>query len=579
MLKSFILSLGAALSLSACTTAQIAPAPAVAAGSSAETPATTAVRGMVSTAHPRASEAGAAILRQGGSATDAAIAVMLALTVVEPQSSGIGGGGFYLRTNAAGEVVSLDGRETAPAGATPQWFLDADGERLGFSEAVISGLSVGVPGNLALAAEAHARYGKLEWSALFAPAIALAQGGFEVTERTREFLTFAKARGAHTAEGRALFYSEDGEPLPAGTLVRNPALAESFAAMAQAGPQWLYQGAVAEELAALIRTETPRQGGMVPDDLGRYTAVWRDPVCGTYRAHKICGMGPPSSGATTLFAMLKQLEAHDLAALGPQSATAWHLFAESQRLAYADRELYLADADFVPVPVDGLMDADYLRARGALIAADRRMDEVAAGKPPGAEALLAGGEEAPDSGTSHFVVSDSDGNVVTYTSTIEGPFGSGLMFGGFFLNNELTDFSFVPEVDGRPVANRVEGGKRPRSSMAPTLVFGPDGKLRVAIGAAGGSTIPIQVAKSLIGVIDWGLTVEEAIALPNMFAPGDTASLEEVEMLLALRPQLEALGHEIGTRRAFGKVNAVEWRGGRWVGAADPRSEGIAIGE
>jgi len=578
MIKRLLFSLGLALSLNACATTDAAHAP-VATAPFSTAPVATAVPGMVSTADPRATQAGVDILRQGGSATDAAIAVMLALTVVEPQSSGIGGGGFYLRTDATGETVSLDGRETAPSGATPQWFLDENGERLGYTQAVIGGLSVGVPGNLALAAEAHARYGKLEWGELFAPAIALASDGFAITERFREFLSFAQTRGGHTAQGRALFYNAQGEPLPAGTLVRNPALAATLTELAQQGPDWLYQGPAGDALAALVRGETPGRTGMARQDIAGYAAIWREPVCAIYRAHKICGMGPPSSGATTVFALLKQLEAHDLAALGPQSATAWHLFAESQRLAYADRELYLADADFVPVPVRGLIDADYLRARGSLISATSRMAQVAPGTPPGAAYALADGEEAAESGTSHFVVTDARGNAVTYTSTIEGPFGSGLMFGGFFLNNELTDFSFVPEVDGRPVANRVEGGKRPRSSMAPTLVFAPDGSLRVAIGAAGGSTIPIQVAKTLIGVIDWNLPVDEAIALPNLFSTGEKVTLEEAEMLLAMRPALEALGHEVGTRRAFGKANAVEWRDGGWVGAADPRSEGIALGQ
>ncbi len=574
MLKRFLLPLGIAFSLTACATTETAPA-LITAENSATAPG---APGVVSTADPRATQAGVDILRQGGSATDASIAVMLALTVVEPQSSGIGGGGFYLRSDAAGEVVSLDGRETAPTGATPQWFLDAEGGRLGYREVVISGLSIGVPGNLALAAEAHDRYGKLEWAALFEPAIALARDGFVITERFRNFLDWAKVRGAHTAEGRALFYDSEGEPLPVGTHVRNPALADSLEATAAQGSQWLYEGQVADDLATLIRSATPDRIGMTADDLAGYEAKWRDPVCGEYRAHRICGMGPPSSGATTVFAILKQLEAHDLTALGPDSPISWHLFAESQRLAYADRELYLADGDFVHVPVSGLVDAQYLAARGAAISPDQRMAQVAAGTPPGAIAM-ADGDEPVENGTSHFVVSDRDGNIVTYTSTIEGPFGSGLMFGGFYLNNELTDFSFTPEADGRPVANRVEGGKRPRSSMSPTLVFAPDGELRIAIGAAGGGTIPVQVAKSLIGVIDWGLSAEDALGLPNLYAPQDTVRIEEDGPLIQHQAALEALGHTVETRRTFGKVNAIERLNERWIGAADPRSEGTAKSE
>lgn len=563
-------TLFAPLLLLACAPAE---APALRSASSSSP-----VTGVVSAADPRAAAAGMAMLKQGGSATDAAIAVMLALTVVEPQSSGIGGGGFYLRGTPAGEVVALDGRETAPVGATEDWFLDEGGKPLGYREAVISGLSVGVPGNLALAHEAHARYGTLEWGALFQPAIALAKDGFVVTERFRTFLDFAKARAAHTPEGRALFYDSDGEPLPVGTRVTNPALADSLEALAAHGPDWLHKGPAGGELATIVHAATPRQGGMVASDLASYEAKWREPVCGMYRQHRICGMGPPSSGATTVFAILKQLEAFDLAAFGPDSPVSWHLFAESQRLAYADRALYLADADFVAVPVAGLIDPAYLRERGNAISADSRLTEVKAGTPPGAIARAAG--EAPvEQGTSHFSVVDASGNAVSYTSTIEGAFGSGLMFGGFYLNNELTDFSFVPERAGVPVANRVQGGKRPRSSMAPTLVYAPDGNLRLVIGAAGGGTIPVQVAKSLIAVIDWDMDAAQAIGLPDLYSPEDQITLEGVGLSEAIRTFLESMGHTVRIRDEFGKLNAIEWRGGRWQGAADPRSEGVALGQ
>lgn len=565
--------LAAALTLTACS---IAEQQAVNSTPNAARQQTGLQTGIVSAADPRATEAGMAILRQGGSATDAAIAVMLTLSVVEPQSSGIGGGGFFVRGGRDGEIATLDGRETAPSGADGKWFLDAEGNPLGYREAVIGGLSVGVPGNLALAEVAHARYGKLEWQALFKPAIALARDGFVITERFRRFLTFAKNRAAHTEEGRALFYGADGEPLPVGTLVRNPAMAQTLEKLAAEGPSWFYDGAAGAELAATVSAATPGRQGMAAQDVADYRAKWREPVCGTYRQHRICGMGPPSSGATTVFAILKQIERFDMAALGPQSATAWHLFAESQRLAYADRELYLADSDFVSVPVAGLMEDSYLSGRSRFIMADKAMRDPPAGKPTGVELGQADGDEPPEHGTSHFVAMDSDGNVVTYTSTVEGPFGSGLMYGGFYLNNELTDFSFVPEKDGKPVANRVEGGKRPRSSMSPTLVYGPDGNLRVAIGAAGGGTIPVQVAKTLIAVIDWDLPVAQAIALPNLYAPRDTLTLEEAEPLLSHRAALEALGHSTGSRDEFGKANALEYRAGQWLGAADPRSEGNA---
>jgi gamma-glutamyltranspeptidase/glutathione hydrolase len=294
-------------------------------------------------------------------------------------------------------------------------------------------------------------------------------------------------------------------------------------------------------------------------------------------------MGPPSSGATTVLAILKQLEGFNLAAMGPQSATFWHLFAESQSLAYADRELYLADADFVSVPVRGLVDSDYLAERASMISITSVLSDVGPGAPPPGDApaiAFADGDEPEEHGTSHFVTTDKWGNAVSYTSTVEGSFGSGIMYGGFYLNNELTDFSFSPERDGKPVANRVEGGKRPRSSMAPTVVFDADGKLVLAIGAAGGGTIPVQVAKALIGYIDFGLDAEAAIALPGLYSPGDALSVEQGSALEAMIPELQALGHaQVSPRYMPFKANAVEWDGAGWKGAADPRSEGVAISE
>ena len=539
-----------------------------------------AAHGLVSAADPRAAEAGAEMLRRGGSATDAAIATMLALTVVEPQSSGIGGGGFFLRGTFEGEVVTLDGRETAPAGADSEWFLDGEGRPLPFMQAVVSGLSVGVPGNIRLAEEVHRRYGKLPWATLFEPAIELARGGWTLSERARSFLVRSKNRAAHHPEGLALFYGADGEALPVGTVLTNPALAATLEQIAVNGADWFYSGEHAAQIAASVAAETPRPGALTEADVGAYRAKPRDEVCGDYRGYRICGMGPPSSGATTVYAILKQLERFDLGALGPRSATFWHLFAESQRLAYADRELYLGDADFVSVPVAGLMDADYLAERGRLIAPDRSLTSVEAGSPRGAALALADGAGPEESGTSHFVAIDREGNAVSYTSTIEGSFGSGIMVGGYFLNNELTDFSFVPEAAGRPVANRVEGGKRPRSSMAPTLVYAPDGTLFMAVGAAGGSTIPVQVARVLFGVIDFGLPLDEAVALPVLFSPGDALAVEEGTWLESLIPELQALGHaQVSARGLPLKVNAALRTPQGWTGAADPRSDGTVVAE
>jgi gamma-glutamyltranspeptidase/glutathione hydrolase len=563
MARKFLASLGLPL-LAACATLPAQPV--------ATAPDAPAV-GLVSAADPRAVEAGMAMLRQGGSATDAAIATMLALTVVEPQSSGIGGGGFYLRGDAAGHVETIDGREFAPAGATPDWFLGPDGKPLPFAQAQASGLSVGVPGNLRLAELAHREHGKLAWAALFAPAIALARDGFKVTPRLTESLASGKATGARDPDGRALFYGADGNPLPVGTLVRNPQLAATLERLAKGGVGSFYKGPAADALAAEVAADTPRPHPMTPADLAAYAAKERPPVCGQYRVYRVCGMGPPSSGATTVYAILKQLERFDLRAMGPQSPTFWHVFAESQRLAYADREKYLADSDFVRVPVAGLTDPAYLTARGALIDPAHTMPAPAAGPVPGAQAL-ADGDEPAEHGTSHFVVLDKWGDAVTWTSTIESAFGSGLVVGGFYLNNELTDFSFTPEKSGVPVANRVEGRKRPRSSMSPTLVYDADGRLLIALGAAGGATIPVQTAKNLIAMLDFGLTPQQALALPVAFSPGDTVFIEAGSALVAMAPALQALGHTTQVVPLPLKANAAMRTPAGWVGAADPRSEG-----
>ncbi|HUQ13833.1 MAG TPA: gamma-glutamyltransferase [Novosphingobium sp.] len=576
MLARFLTPL-AALALAACATlAPTAAPPTSHIGQLDSVPVGS--RGLVSAADPRAAAAGAAMLRAGGSATDAAIATMLALTVVEPQSSGIGGGGFLVLGDDAGRVETLDGRETAPMAANGQWFF-RDGKPLSVPQAIPGGLSVGVPGNLRLAAEAHERHGKLPWRTLFGPAIALAHEGFAITPRLYEVLDRFRGTGALDPEGKALFYDAAGAPLPVGTVVRNRNLALTLTELSTRGADSFYVGPNAQALSAGVRAAPVNPAPMAPGDLATYQAKWREPVCGVYRGYRICGMGPPSSGATTVLAILEQLERFDLRALGKDSPVAWHLIAESQRLAYADRERYLGDADFVPVPVSGLVDPAYLAQRGALIAPDRTLAAAAPGNPPGGP-IMREGVTAPEHGTSHFVAVDAKGNTASYTSTVESIFGSGLVVGGYYLNNELTDFSLVPTRDGHPVANRVEPGKRPRSSMSPTLIYGPDGSLRAAIGAAGGATIIVQVAKAIVGMLDWGLSAQDAIALPTLFAPADTVYVEQGTALEALIPALKSLGHaKVEAREPSFKANAIERVGNRWVGAADPRSEGAAVAE
>jgi gamma-glutamyltranspeptidase/glutathione hydrolase len=389
------------------------------------------------------------------------------------------------------------------------------------------------------------------------------------------------AGASFSPEGRALFYGADGAPLPVGTVVRNPALAAFLGRLAKQGPRAFYRGANAAAIARAV-SEAPRNPApMTVADLAGYKVRAREPVCSSYRGWRLCGMGPPSSGATTVQGVMGMLERFDLAALGKDSPTAWHLIAEAQRLAYADRERYLADPDFVSVPTAGLIAPSYLADRSQLIAADRTMASAPAGTPPGAARIMADTLTPDIPSTSHFAVIDRKGQAVTVTSTVESGFGSGLMVNGYFLNNELTDFSLVPERDGKPVANRVEAGKRPRSSMAPTLVYAPDGKLRMAIGAAGGATIPAQVARIIIGVIDWKLSAQEAIALPVIFAPGGaTVSVEQGSALEGMIPALRALGHaEVTARNLPLKANAVEVVDGRLQGGADPRSEGRAVSE
>jgi gamma-glutamyltranspeptidase/glutathione hydrolase len=538
-----------------------------------------AARGAVSAADPRAAAAGQEMLRAGGSAADAAFATMLALTVVEPQSSGIGGGGFLLyHDQRRNRLTSYDGRETAPHAAMPNYFLGPDGEPRGFRDVVAGGMSVGVPGNLRLIELAHRRHGRLAWARLFQPAIRLARDGFAITPRLYRALALEGSLAGFSPWGRQQFYQADGTPKPVGTILRNPELAALLTRIARRGPEAFYTGPDAEALVRTVRNASRNPSIMTRDDLATYRARERQPVCGRYRVYRICGMAPASSGGTTVLAILKQLERFNLRAMGRDNPAAWHLIAESMRLAYADRDAWQGDSDFVRVPLAGLVDPAYLAARSLQISPDRAIPHVTAGTPPGTRRRVAG-VETQEAGTSHFVAVDRWGNIATYTSTIESAFGSGLTVNGLFLNNELTDFNFVPTTDGLPAANRVEGGKRPRSSMSPTIVYGPDGRVRLALGAAGGSTIIAQVAKAIIGVLDWDMSAQDAIAMPQLIGMGDRVTLERGTALEAIAPQLQALGQTVMLVEPGYKANAIERVRGRWVGAADPRSEGVWLAQ
>ena len=522
------------------------------------------------------------MLFRSGSAFDAIAATLLALTVVEPQSSGIGGGGFLVyQAVGAAAPATFDGRETAPASARPDMFLGPDGAPLPGSVAVPGGRSVGVPGNIAMLALAHQKYGKLPWAKLFEPAIALAESGFEVSPRLSKAIDSKRAMLAKFPATAAIYLTADGAAKPPGARLANPALAASLRAIAKGGATAFYTGPLAREVAAAVSTAPVAPAAMTAADLAGYRAKPRPPVCGQYRQWRVCGMGPPSSGGVSVIQILGQLARFDMARLGPDNPVAWHLIAESERLAFADRAAYLADSDFVEVPVAGLIDRAYIRRRGALISATATMAQVSAGTPAGAPRRpVATGAEVP--GTSHFSAVDAAGNVASLTSTVESGFGSGLVAGGFVLNNELTDFTFTPVKDGVPVANRVEPGKRPRSSMAPTIVYGPDGKVVLSVGAAGGPTIPAQVAKTIIGVLDWKLDIQRAIDLPTIMVLDARVLIESSEQgkpLAAMVPALKALGHgEVGLVALPYKANGIERINGGWRGGADGRSEGVAHG-
>ncbi len=535
-----------------------------------------AAGGVVSAADPRAAAAGQEILRAGGNATDAAMAMLLALTVVEPQSSGIGGGGFLIHHDGrTGRVATIDGRETAPAAATPTRFLGADGKPLPFVQTFAGGLSVGVPGNVRLMALAHKQWGRLPWAKVFQPAIRLADGGFTVTPRLANSIDSVDGLWKDFPAIDAL-YRPGGKVPAVGSTMRNPALAGLLRDIAKSGPDAFYKGPIADSIVAAVAGSKRHPSRLTAADLAGYAAKEREAVCAPYRTYRLCGMGPPSSGATTVLQILGMLERFDMKALGPDNALSWHLIGEAMQLAYADREKYLGDADFASVPVAGLLDRDYIARRAMLISPVSSLPRYEAGIPPGAQPRTAA-ISSEVAGTTHFVTADGHGDVVTMTSTVEGPFGSQILARGMVLNNELTDFTFAPEKDGAPVANRVEAGKRPLSSMAPTIVYDAKGRVVLALGSAGGKRIPMHVLKTLVGVLDWGLPAQAAIALPNIYFGGGALLVERGTSLDAFRPALEKFGQPVTAVDVGSKVNAIERIPAGWRGAADPRGEGVAL--
>jgi gamma-glutamyltranspeptidase/glutathione hydrolase len=521
------------------------------------------------------------MLAAGGSAVDAAIAAQLVLGLVEPQSSGLGGGAFLLHWDkAAAKLASYDGRETAPATALPDRFL-ADGRPMPFDKAVHSGLSIGTPGLVRLLKTVHEEHGKLDWARLFEPAIRLAENGFTVTRRL-SFLLRITGPDAFDPTAHRYFFDGNGAPWPAGSIIKNPDYAETLRTIAEKGPDGFYSGRVAEQMLDAVAHAPNVAGDLSATDLTSYTVAVREPVCASYRAYKVCGMGPPSSGGTAIAQILMLLEPFDLGRVreGRMPPAGVHLILEAEKLAYADRGRYLADPAFVTIPA-GLTDPAYMADRRRLIDPATAMVPPPPGMPPGVAKRAFGMDATHETtGTSHISVIDAEGNAVAMTTTIEGVFGSGVMAAGFLLNNELTDFSFLPvDSHGQPIANRVEGGKRPRSTMSPTLVFDGNGSVFAVVGSPGGGRIIMFVTKALIALMDWHLDAYKASALMNFGSMGESADLETDWHSVLTGLRLKSYGHSIRIDLMNSGLNLLTVRDGVIEGASDPRREGAALGE
>ena len=583
----FVLLAGGLL-LAAPSVSSQAPPPELPSGWTPKTAAFSA-KDMVVAANPLAAEAGIEILHAGGSATDAAIAVQMVLNLVEPQSSGIGGGAFMLHYDAAhNKLESYDGRETAPAAADEKLFLNASGSPLPYSTRV-GGRAVGTPGVLRMLEMAWKENGKLPWARLFDPAIRLCEQGFAISPRMFS-ATAGDARqsreprlNAQPLQAPAYFYNANGSPKPIGAILKNPDLAATFRAIAKGGANAFYKGEIARDMVAAVRKHPSNPGFLGESDLADYQAKKREPVCATYRAQwNVCTVAGSSSAAAVLMT-LGILENFDVAALGAETVDSIHLITEAYRLAYADRALYMADSDFYPVPMAGLLDKDYLKRRASLIRMDQSMGTPLAGVPPGVEKPMGPDKSANLPGTSHMSIVDAAGNVVAMTTTIESAFGSKQMVHGFLLNNQLTDFSFAPVANGVPVANRVEAYKRPRSSMAPTIVFDRAGRVQLVVGSPGGGSIIQFVTKTLVGVLDWKLNIQDAINLGNFGAQTSaTTVLERSSGNQNRQAGLEAKGHAITVIDINSGLHGIAASGAPhpgWAGGADPRREGVALGE
>jgi len=541
---------------------------------------TVAKKHMIAAANPHAAKAGLEMMRAGGSAVDAAIATQLVLGLVEPESSGIGGGAFMLVYDPkTKQTTSFDGREMAPASATPTMFLDANGAPRTKPDAIPGGLSVGIPGVIKMLWLAHQKYGKLPWAKLFEPAIKLSDDGFPVGPKlARTIKNFT--RGANMPDIKAHFYHPDGTPLAEGEIYKSPDYAATLRKIAKEGPDGFYKGEIAQAIVDKVQQAPRQQGGMTLADLENYQAKERAPVCGDYREYRLCSMGPPSSGGVAVLQILGMLQRFKPAELTPNTVSGAHLFAQASRLAYADRAQYLADPAFVDVPVKGLLDKGYLAGRAALIDPAHDMGTAVAGNPPQKHAALSPQVSPVLHGTSHMTIVDGNGEVVAMTTSVESVFGAEIMTKGFMLNNTLTDFSFQPVREGKPVANAPAAGKLPLSAMSPTIVFDKNGSFLVSVGSPGGPANINYVSQILVGMLDAKMTVKDAIAMPHEINMNGTTLLEQSPNSDALAAQLRAMGHTVTIPRIEGSgLHGIQKVKGGFVGAADPRRDGIALGD
>lgn len=533
---------------------------------------------MVVAANPYASWAGKNILEKGGSAIDAAVAVQAMLSLVEPQSSGIGGGAFILYWDNKNKVLhTFDGRETAPTSVNSHWFMKGNSP-MRWIDAVVGGKSVGVPGAVKALEMAQSEFGKLPWNTLFDDTIATAEEGFKVSPRLAKLVALDYHPGLKTFPASSVYFFPAGNPLQEGVIKKNRKLAKTLRGIADKGSDYLLKGEVAQKIVDAVNSAEINPGQMTLEDLASYEPVKREPVCGLYHEKRVCGMAPPSSGGVNVYQILKMLEGFDLSKYSPDSVEFANLYTQASAMSYADREKFIADSDFTNLPFAAMINTAYLERRAQSIDVDKKWRRARAGNPY-AEANVALGTSMELPNTSHVSIVDKEGNAVSMTTSIEFMFGSGIMVEGFLLNNQLTDFSFSPTKDRFPVPNRVEPGKRPRSAMSPTMVFDKEGNLEVVVGSPGGSRIVSYVAQTLIGVIDFDLDIQQAINMPKITNRNDYTALEKGTPIANLEGALTELGHNVKVVDLNSGLHGIQFKSGKLIGGADPRREGIAVGK